>query len=202
MSARGFTLLELLVALAIFAFLGAMAYGGLAAMLRVSEGSAAARETLATQQRVLRLIEEDMAMILERPVRDGLGSPHLAFMSGRDGATLLEFTRATRPLPGIFPAPMERVRYVLAEGALLRQSWNPPDAARLEPDQSLTLWPAVEAASLRFLDQQGQPHTTWPPPKVERAGLPRAVEWLLQPRLQPPVRLILALPDSPAGGRP
>ena len=36
---HGFTLLELLVAMAIFAFIGVMAYGGLAAMIKNSEGS-------------------------------------------------------------------------------------------------------------------------------------------------------------------
>lgn len=195
MSVRGFTLLELLVAVAIFAFLGAMAYGGLTAMLRASEGTAAAREALAIQQRALRLLEEDMHYVLDRPVRDGLGSPHLAFLSGRDGTILVEFTRAARPLPGIFPAPMERVRYVLNNGTLQRQSWNPPDAASLEPDQVLTLWPALQSVRLSFFDTQDQSHTTWPPPHVERPGLPKAVEWVLEPQGQPPLRLLLALPE-------
>lgn len=204
MRARGFTLLELLVALAIFAFLGVMAYGGLAAMLRVGEGTSAAREDLAALQRNVRLLEEDMAFVLARPVRDGLGSPHLAFMSGRDGATLLEFSRASRPLEGLFPSPIERVRYVLADGALLRQSWNPPDAARLEPDQTQPLWPAVETVSLRFVDHQQQSFTSWPPPNVEQPGLPRAVEWILQPKGQAAMRLLLPLPElpPPGGGKP
>ncbi|MEO1751888.1 type II secretion system minor pseudopilin GspJ [Thiofaba sp. EF100] len=204
MRARGFTLLELLVALAIFAFLGVMAYGGLAAMLRMGEGTSAAREDLATLQRNVRLLEEDMAFVLARPVRDGLGSPHLAFMSGRDGTTLLEFSRATRPLEGLFPSPIERVRYVLADGALLRQSWNPPDAARLEPDQTQPLWPAVETVSLRFVDRQQQSFTSWPPPNVEQPGLPRAVEWTLQPKGQAAMRLLLPLPElpPPGGGKP
>lgn len=200
MRARGFTLLELLVALAIFAFLGVMAYGGLAAMLRMGEGTSAAREDLATLQRNVRLLEEDMAFVLARPVRDGLGSPHLAFMSGRDGTTLLEFSRATRPLEGLFPSPIERVRYVLADGALLRQSWNPPDAARLEPDQTQPLWPAVETVSLRFVDHQQQSFTSWPPPNVEQPGLPRAVEWTLQPKGQAAMRLLLPLPELPPPG--
>jgi general secretion pathway protein J len=203
MRAHGFTLLELLVALAIFAFLGVMAYGGLAAMLRMGEGTAAARKELASLQRNVRLMEEDMAFVLARPVRDGLGSPHLAFMSGRDGATLLEFSRATRPLEGVFPSPIERVRYVLVEGALQRQSWNPPDAAHLEPDQTQPLWPVVETVSLRFIDRQQQSFTSWPPPNVEQPGLPRAVEWTVQPKGQTAIRLLLPLPElpPPEGGK-
>lgn len=194
----GFTLLELLVAIAIFAFLGAMAYGGLAAMLRTSEGASAAREALAQEQRGLRLLEEDMAFVLNRPVRDGLGSPHLAFMSGRDGQTLLEFTRSTRPREGLAPAPLERVRYLLDGDRLLRQSWNPPDAARLEPDMTLTLWRDVQSVRLDFLDASLQASASWPPPNVENPGLPRSVEVRLQRRGATELRRMLLLPDLPA----
>lgn len=204
MGARGFTLLELLVALAIFAFLGAMAYGGLSAMLRTSQGATEAREALAAEQRALRILEEDMAFVLDRPVRDGLGSPHLAFMSGRDGETLLEFTRASRARAELLPAPMERVRYLLKDGLLVRQSWNPPDAARLEPDFSLTLWRDVESVTVGFLDQGMTTHTSWPPPTTEKPGLPRAVEVRLKPRGQTEIRQLMPLPEFPAstGAKP
>jgi len=193
----GFTLLELLVALAIFAFLGAMAYGGLAAMLRTSQGVTDTREALAAQQRALRILEEDMALVIDRPVRDGLGSPHLAFMSGRDGETLLEFTRSSRARAGLLPAPLERVRYVLEEGRLIRQSWNPPDAARLEPDFSLLLWRDIESVTLSFLDREQQTHASWPPPNVANAGFPRAVEIRLKPQGEEEIRLLLPLPEFP-----
>lgn len=204
MGARGFTLLELLVALAIFAFLGAMAYGGLNAMLRTSQGATEAREALAAEQRALRILEEDMAFVLDRPVRDGLGSPHLALMSGRDGETLLEFTRASRARAELLPAPMERVRYLLKDGLLVRQSWNPPDAARLEPDFSLTLWRDVESVTVGFLDQGMTTHTSWPPPTTEKPGLPRAVEIRLKPRGQAEIRHLMPLPEFPAstGAKP
>lgn len=197
MAMRGFTLLELLVALAIFAFLGAMAYGGLAAMLRTSEGATDHREALAAGQRALRMIEEDMAFVLDRPVRDGLGSPHLAFMSGRDGQTLLEFTRSSRARAGLLPAPMERIRYVIEDGNLLRESWNPPDAAALEPNFTLTLWRDVESVTLSFLDQDLQGFSSWPPPNVANPGLPRAVEMRLKPRDEEEIIRLLPLPEFP-----
>ncbi len=201
---QGFTLLELLVALAIFAFLGAMAYGGLAAMLRTSQGATDTREALATQQRGLRMLEEDMTFVLDRPVRDGLGSPHLAFMSGRDGETLLEFTRSSRARADLLPAPMERVRYVLKEGHLVRQTWNPPDAARLEPDFTLILWRDVESATLGFIDPGLQTYGSWPPPNVANPGLPRAMEIRLKPRGQAEIRRLMLLPEFPAstGAKP
>ncbi|MGK0673498.1 MAG: type II secretion system minor pseudopilin GspJ [Halothiobacillaceae bacterium] len=195
---QGFTLLELLVALAIFAFLGALAYGGLAAMLRISDGATNTREALAAQQRGLRILEEDMSFVLDRPVRDGLGSPHLAFMSGRDGETLLEFTRSSRARMDLLPAPMERVRYVLEGGNLVRQTWNPPDAARLEPDFSLILWRDVESVTLGFIDRELHTYGSWPPPNVANPGLPRAVDIHLKPRGQAEIRRLMLLPEFPA----
>lgn len=198
MRVRGFTLLELLVALAIFAFLGAMAYGGLASMLRTSQGASDTREELAAQQRGLRMLEEDMTFVLDRPVRDGLGSPHLAFMSGRDGQTLLEFTRSSRSRAGLLPAPLERVHYVLEDENLVRLAWNPPDAAQLEPDFTLTLWREVESATLSFLDRGLQTSSSWPPPNVANPGLPRAVEIRLKLRDEEEIIRLLPLPEFPA----
>jgi len=63
---HGFTLLELLVAMAIFAFIGIMAYGGLAAMIKNSEGSREAREQLAETQRGLRVLDDDLSMVINR----------------------------------------------------------------------------------------------------------------------------------------
>lgn len=197
MNSRGFTLLELLVALAIFAFLGAMAYGGLAAMLRTAEGTGAAREELAALQRGLRLLEEDMTFVLDRKARDGLGTTRPSFMSGTDGQTLLEFSRSTRPREGLMPAPVERLRYVLDGGNLIRQSWNPPDAARLEPDMSVTLWRDVESISFTFLDAGLQTASSWPPPNVENPGLPRGVEMRLQLKGQGELHRLLLLPELP-----
>ncbi|MEW6445074.1 MAG: type II secretion system minor pseudopilin GspJ [Pseudomonadota bacterium] len=194
----GFTLLELLVAIAVFAFLAAMAYGGLSAMMRTAQGTEAARTDLAQLQRGLRILDEDLAHAVNRPVRDGLGSPHLAFLSGRDGQTLLELTRTVRPQDGPRPSPLERVRYLLDSGNLIRQGWNPPDAARLEADTSIVLWRDVTLIELEYLDSRQQTQTAWPPPNVEQAGLPRAIEMRLRFKDGAEIRRLLPLPEYPS----
>ncbi|MGD9887948.1 MAG: type II secretion system minor pseudopilin GspJ [Halothiobacillaceae bacterium] len=198
MSERGFTLLELLVAMAIFAFIGIMAYGGLAAMIKNSEGAREARESLAETQRGLRVLDDDLSMVINRPVRDGLGSPHLALMSGRDGSTLLEFTRTSRVREGFAPAPMSRIRYRLEDEKLLRDEWNPPDAAQLEPDQVMTLWSNVTQASFRFLED-GQESATWPPPNAENMSLPQAISLELGLKDGRVLTQVMLLPDAGVG---
>ncbi len=194
---RGFTLLELLVAMAIFALIGVMAYGGLSAMIKNSEGSREAREQLAELQRGLRVLDDDLTLLVNRPVRDGLGSPHLALMSGRDGSTLLEFTRSARVREGFAPAPFSRVRYRLQDGALLREEWNPPDAAQLEPDQIMTLWPKVASAVFRFL-RDGEESAAWPPSDGNTA-LPQAVSIQLRFEDGREMTQVVVLPDAGSG---
>ncbi|MEW6766158.1 MAG: type II secretion system minor pseudopilin GspJ [Pseudomonadota bacterium] len=194
----GFTLLELLVAIAVFAFLAAMAYGGLSAMMRTAEGTGAAREGLAQLQRGLRVLDEDMRYVINRGARDGLGTPQPAFASGSDGQTLLEFTRTSRPREGLQPAPLERVRYWLDGTTLVRQSWSPPDAARLEPDTVLTLWRDVESIRLDFIDASLQSRPVWPPPNVNIPGLPRAVDLRLRLKASEEFRRLMVLPEFPA----
>jgi general secretion pathway protein J len=198
MRVRGFTLLELLVAMAIFAFIGIMAYGGLAAMIKNSEGSREAREQLAETQRGLRVLDDDLSMLINRPVRDGLGSPHLALMSGRDGSTVLEFTRTARVRDGFAPAPFARIRYRLENETLLRDEWNPPDAAQLEPDQVITLWPNVTQAVLRFLSD-GQEHATWPPANAQNTSLPQAISMQLLLKDGREITQVMLLPDAGLG---
>jgi len=197
-AAHGFTLLELLVAMAIFAMIGIMAYGGLAAMIKSSEGSREAREQLAETQRGLRVLDDDLSMVINRPVRDGLGSPHLALMSGRDGTTLLEFTRTARVREGFAPAPFSRIRYRLENETLLRDEWNPPDAAQLEPDQVITLWPNVVQVVFRFLED-GQDNATWPPANAENMSLPQAISMQLLFKDGREITQVMLLPDAGLG---
>jgi len=194
----GFTLLELLVAIAVFALLAALAYGGLNAMMRTAQGTSEAREGLAQLQRGLRVLDEDMRYVIARGARDGLGAPQPAFASGSDGHALLDFTRSVRPREGFQPAPLERVRYWLDGATLVRQSWNPPDAARLEPDTELILWREVEAIRFDFLDASLQSRPAWPPPNVDTPGLPRAIELRLRLKDNEELRRLMVLPEFPA----
>lgn len=195
---RGFTLLELLVAMAIFAFIGIMAYGGLAAMMKNAEGSRQAREQLAEMQRALRIIDDDLSQVINRPVHDGLGSPHLALMTGRDGSTLLEFTRTARVTDALTPSPYSRVRYRLENDNIIRETWNPPDAANLAPDQSMRLWQGVAQVRLTFLED-GKESEQWPPPNVENMSLPQAISLQIQLNDGREINQVVLLPDAGLG---
>ena len=70
---HGFTLIEVLVSLAIFAILAAMAYGALGQTLAAAELLNNRMDRLQALQRTVRVISEDFMQLSPRPVRDELG---------------------------------------------------------------------------------------------------------------------------------
>jgi general secretion pathway protein J len=123
----GFTLLEILIALAIFAVMSMMAYAGLAAILDARARTVPRAEQLAQLQTTLYLLNEDLSQVIKRPIRDELGSIEPAFSVGR-GNEILVFTRT---VPSWSTNAGEnnvlRVSYSLEKEALYRRVWSIPD---------------------------------------------------------------------------
>ncbi|MFN4262957.1 MAG: type II secretion system minor pseudopilin GspJ [Thioalkalivibrionaceae bacterium] len=84
---RGFTLLEMMLAVAIFALVSVLAFGGLNQVLRVDEASAAAQRELAALDVAFALVARDVAQIVALPPRDSLGDrqPEFVLERTRDG---------------------------------------------------------------------------------------------------------------------
>ena len=93
MNQRGFTLLELLIAMAIFAIMAVMAYGGLKTVLATRQAVTERAAELRQLQQTLQLLNEDLLQALPRSIRDELGDPEPAFIGGRS-QLLLSLTRS------------------------------------------------------------------------------------------------------------
>ncbi|WP_223465755.1 MULTISPECIES: type II secretion system protein GspJ [unclassified Pseudomonas] len=74
---RGFTLLELVIAMAIFAVLGLASWGLFDSVLRVQQGTAAHERELRSLQRAMAVIERDLLHVTAQPVV--LAAPLLQF---------------------------------------------------------------------------------------------------------------------------
>lgn len=205
-SHRGFTLLELLVALAVFAIMAAIAYTGLASVLQARAHVNQTLETLANLQGAIHRIQLDLEQAVSRSVRYAYGEPHPA-MRGAPGRGI-EFTRAgwRNPL-GLPRSHLQRVAYrVSDEDHLVRVHWLVLDRARASEPVKQVLIKNVEDVEWRFLNKQREWVEVWPPPKVARASgpheasevLPRAVELRLETEQWGEIRYLFLIPGPPS----
>ncbi|ANJ67423.1 type II secretion system protein GspJ [Halothiobacillus diazotrophicus] len=187
----GFTLLELLVAIAIFAFVAVMAYGGLNTVIRQGGIVQAATKALTVRQQGLRVLQQDLAFAVDRPVRDVLGGQVPAFLGG--ATDLLTLTRLDAANPWDKPrSQMARVFWRLTGKTLERAVLMPVDGTVNDSARPLVWHPlltGVEALTLRFYDANNQSFEVWPPPNAPDAGLPKATELNITLAQMPPLRL-------------
>src|SRR4051812_41645305 len=175
---RAFTLVELLVALAIFAILSAFAYRGLAAMLDNRE--ALQRETRKWRDVTLFVgrIERDLAAVLNRTAIGTSGTPQSPVSSALEGRQRegLSFTRSGSFLQENSLAAPQRIAYRWVEGRIERLGWSGVDVSPREEPTAVPVLANVASLGFRFLDpRSGEWRGTWGLPGSNEK-LPAAVE--------------------------
>lgn len=164
-AARGFTLLEILVAMAIFAVVSVLAYGGLASISRQFEVTSNAQARLQEIRRGVALIERDLMQFVNRPVRDAFQGELLPpLRGGVDVDIPLELTRAGWRNPTGMPRPtLQRVAWQRIDDRLERLHWIVLDRAQDAQPVRLEVLDGVTGFELRFLDASGEWQEQWPP---------------------------------------
>lgn len=162
---RGFTLIEIIVAVAIFGMLSIGAYTVLDAGVRSQRQTEFRLEELASLQRALQAVEKDLQMLSIRQVRDELGDkiPLLRGQSDTSGqASFIEFTRSNWRNPAGLPrSNMQHVTYNFAQGKLNRVHHIFLDQASNSHKVTRTLLEDMKSMSLSFLNKAGQWSNTW-----------------------------------------
>ena len=199
---RGFTLIELMVALAIFAVVSVVSFSGIMLMIDNRDRVTAHAERLADIQTALTLLQRDLQQAAARPIRDLLGDPRAAMLA--EDLADLEFTRAGHSNPlGIRRSELQRVAYRVEDGELQRLSWGVLDQQPEPPRRDRVLLERIETIELRFMDDDTQWLEIWPPAGTETATaiLPRAVEITLTLEDLDTITRVVALPEAPANMR-
>jgi len=175
----GFTLLELLVALAIFSLLAVMAYNGLKVVLNQQAEVELQADALAELQKVYLLMQRDIEQAVPRPVRNEYGDEQPALI----GEATLQLTRGGWSNPaGYQRSTLQRVGYAYEDGQLVRYSWTVLDLAQDSEPLRQPLVKDVEDMMLRYLAEDNSWVDQWPNPLVagqpqaSNTALPRAVE--------------------------
>jgi len=152
----GFTLIEVLIALAITAFVAAVAYSSLStAMLAVESTRATAQRTY-EMNRAWMIISRDLRQFVARPVRDEFGQVEPAMAGGAAARFALSFTRGGWHNPNGLPrSNLQRVNYRVEDGALWRDTYPVLDRAPETQAQQVRLLEGVEVLELVFLGDLG-----------------------------------------------
>jgi general secretion pathway protein J len=182
---RAFTLIEVLVSLAIFSIMAALAYGALGQTLDSAELLNDRMDRLQAIQRTMRLLSEDLQQLSPRPIRDELGdgfAPALDtdFQSG----FALELTHGGWSNPIVLPrGTLQRSAYRIEEDELIRYHWMVLDRTLANEPVSVALLDGVDSILFRFLQTNGEWTEQWPPSNrpgdLGRRLRPRAVEIIL-----------------------
>ena len=208
MRRRGFTLIEVLVAVSIFALLMLAAYGSINALLRTRDGLAEQNGRLRALQFAVGMMERDLRAVIARPVREGYGEREPALIGARDA---IAFTRAGAANPlALERARIERVGYAWRDGTLGRAGFAVLDRTPATAPLVRDLIADVRRIGFRYFDGE-QWREQWPPANISPTplrALPRAVEFSLETVDYGLITRLVDLPEvdesapNPAGAPP
>jgi general secretion pathway protein J len=179
---RGFTLIELAVAIFITAILFAIGYGAVNQAVNNREALEERQERLLAVQTTMRVIAQDINQLALRPIRDNSGNNYLPVLrASGNSERFLELTRGGWANPaGVQRPALQRVTYVLEDKKLRREYTPVLDSLLTEEKIKRDLCTGVKSATFRYMDVSRAWRETWPPqstvPGADLRYRPIAVE--------------------------
>ena len=183
-SQKGFTLIEILVALFIFSVVGMISAQLLGRTLDAYEVLEDRGDRLSQIHRAMFVVQRDMLQYQDRAVRTASGDSFPALMIGDEGS--LEMTRGGWCNPLQRPrSNLQRVAYRLQGENLVRAYW--PVLDRLGGEEPLTQTILEEVDDLEFfvIDEQGEEHKIWPPGPLAEDSPARVAGLILRISMSP-----------------
>lgn len=181
----GMTLLELLIAIAIFSLVAATAYAALSQGLLIQDRLQEQRRFWQRFEAVFNMVHTDLEQAVDLAPRAAGSSIFTGYEQGNSAeyAQMVEFTRNVDTAFHTGPAsPFLRVAYSLRDGGLYRRTW--PGVSRpygIAAAENLIL-EDVGNIRLRYLVDAGRWLKRWPQQldNEDSPGLPRAIEMVVE----------------------
>ncbi len=193
----GFTLIEVLVAMAIFGVLTILAYMSLAQTFQSADILNARMDRLQSIQRTIRYLSNDLASASPRPVRSDVGDTYMpAVMVSAANDFALAVTHGGWPNPAGLPrSTQQRSVYLLEDGKLFRVYYNVLDSTYVSNAISTEILDGVESLEFRLIQDNSEVTNQWPPDGAQGRGAdrmrPRAVEIILTLENEGEIRRII-----------
>ena len=178
-STRGFTLIEILVALALFGILASITSGAMYYAFNARTKVSAQADQLNRLQLALSLIEQDFNQTIPRSIYGNDFHLFPAFIGRTD---YVEFTRGGLPNPNhaAQQSTLQRVALLCQKSRLLRRTWPALDTPDREHFQDQILLDHLKKCDFAFLDKQLKRREEWDgmpqTPSSKNAATPKAIQ--------------------------
>jgi general secretion pathway protein J len=153
-----------LVAIAIFAFVGVMSLSGYTQLQKQTEYQEQRVQRIREVQRAVQTLTQDLTQVEPRPIREPIGEQTIAAFEAGDSVDYqLEFTRAGWSNTAGLPRPtLQRVGYRIDQDGLWRDHWRVLDRVQTSEPVRVNLLKGVRGLQLRFMNPSREWVDRWP----------------------------------------
>lgn len=190
----GFTLIEILIALFIFALVAVITTTVLRTVLNTRDGINHSMDELGELQIAMALMEQDFRQVTQRNIQTGLPNTEFSFVGV---AEKVSFTRAglVNPLMQFTKSTLQRAHYYYQDGNLYRVTSSVLDPPRETKEISKKILSHLEKFTFSFMGEQNTIYPSWPviETQEEVITLPRAVKVYIKLKNQGEMNLLFPL---------
>lgn len=172
---KGFTLLEILVALFIFTIIAIIMTRALHMVLTTQASTDAHAARLAELQFSTLLLSRDLEQTVNRSVKNQDGIEEAPF-EGKNNQVTFTHGGLANPQGQIHRSTLQRTAYLLVKDNLIRQTWEVLDQTAESKPSQRQLLSHVKKLQIEYLDEKNHFSNIWPPQGDGKDWpLPRAV---------------------------
>ncbi len=196
---QGYTLIEVIVALAVFAVVATMTGSVMLQAFETKKRLAAQTEQLNELHVIMTLIRRDIAQITNRSIRGNEGRLYPPFI-GESNYT--EFTRGgfVNPNTVLQSSTLKRVAFLCGHGELTRRSWAAVDSPTRRDTNDQVLLEHLTHCSFAYISQSQEHLSSWRPYAISQdqknAFIPTAIELSITIKNYGSATLLFPIPEG------